>query len=247
MITLSDCLTRFDDTLAALSEAFRSLEAALPQPSLIQTRHGWSRRYETQCVEHALIMKFARLISITSALRHLVAAGHAHEQGILQRAADETGEDIYLLFYGKQNGLKAIHRKYLKHFWREEFEAEARPSLYRPRHTVHRGEVRDYIAAQTPYRTSENDRMVYGVYSGFVHGASTHIYDLIDLESGRYRLAGVADSLGNQGYLGDALNYPLRALMAGVPVARALGETETANELLRLSDDYLAWLAAQNL
>ncbi|MEJ7777257.1 MAG: hypothetical protein WKF52_07740 [Sphingomicrobium sp.] len=59
-------------------------------------------------------MKLARLISITSALRRLVESGHVHEQGILQRASDETAEDIIFLTLGKQNGLRAIHRKYLK-------------------------------------------------------------------------------------------------------------------------------------
>jgi hypothetical protein len=48
----------------------------------------------------------------------------------LQRIADETGEDIFFLALGKQNGIRAIHRQYLKNFWREEFEGSADPKSY---------------------------------------------------------------------------------------------------------------------
>lgn len=247
MITQADCLALFDETLTVISRAFRLLEAVSPPPDLIPTTDGWSRRYATPSVEHALLMKLARMVSITSGLRQLVAAGQAHEQGILQRAADETGEDIFFLVFGQQNGLKAIHKSYLKHFWREEFEGTARPATYKLRHMVRRKEIREFMAEQTPCAAQDTDRMIYGVYSGFVHGASTHIYDLIDLDTGRYRLRGISGGFAEQGYLRDALNYPVRMLMAGCAVARSIGEELVANELLSLSDEVLARIGAQNL
>jgi hypothetical protein len=43
------------------------------------------------------------------------------------------------------------------------------------------------------------------VFSGFVHGASTHIFDLFDAETGQYRLTGgIHEADGCLGYLHNA-------------------------------------------
>jgi hypothetical protein len=248
MGTSDECLRVFDDALASAEKAFRTFEDALPPPNAVKTSHGWAPRYRPELLEHALLLKFARLISVTSALRELVVSGHVHEQGILQRIADETGEDIFFLALGKQNGIRAIHRQYLKNFWREEFEGSADPKSYQPRHMVRRNDVREYIDKQMPNeaRAGTVSRMIYGVFSGFVHGASTHIFDLFDPQSGRYRLTGkIHADEGRLGYLHNAANYPLRTLMAGVVVARSLGEPEAAAELLTHVDRLQQWFDEQ--
>lgn len=249
MVIREECLQVFDDALAAAEKAFRTLEDALPPPIAVKTSHGWSPRYRPELLEHALLLKFARLVSVTSALRQLVESGHVHEQGILQRIADETGEDIFFLALGKQNGIRSIHRQYLKHFWREEFEGAADPKSYRPRHMARRSEIRDYIDKQmpSPAQTGQISRMIYGVFSGFVHGASTHIFDLFDPQTRRFRLTGnIHADEGRLGYLHNAANYPLRTLMAGVVVARLLGEAEAADELLAHVERLQQWLDSQD-
>ena len=96
------------------------------------------------------------------------------------------------------------------------------------------------MAKQLPALNSLS-QMIYGVYSGFVHGASTHIFDLVD-SAGPYQLGGVRDARDRLGYLHNAVNYPLRAMMAAVVVARSLGEGETADKLLAHADQLQAWL-----
>lgn len=234
-LTKEECLATFDGVNCALSRAFREFEEQLPPPVLVPTPHGLAPRYRPPLLEHALLMKLARLISVLSAMRLLVDVGQVHEQGILQRIADETGEDIFFLALGKQGGQLAIHRRYLTHFWREEFEAGADPAAYKIRHMVKRAEIQDYIAKQSPppaQLPTGVSKMVYGVFSGFVHGASTHIFDLVDPRTGLYRLNGLPEFEDRLGYLRNALNYPLRGLMAGVVVARSLGHAATANSLL---------------
>jgi hypothetical protein len=194
-------------------------------------------------------MKLARLISVLSSMRLLVEAGQVHEQGILQRVADETGEDIFFLALGRQNGELAIHRRYLAHFWREEFEAGPHPEKYQIRHMVKRSEIQDYIAKQSPPPAAIPKgvtRMIYGVFSGFVHGASTHIFDLIDPRTGRYRLNGLTDATDRLGYLQNSLNYPLRGLMAGVVVARSLGDANVADSLMMKVTRLERWMDEQS-
>jgi hypothetical protein len=113
---------------------------------------------------------------------------------------------------------------------------------------VRRNDVREYIDKQMPNeaRAGTVSRMIYGVFSGFVHGASTHIFDLFDPQSGRYRLTGkIHADEGRLGYLHNAANYPLRTLMAGVVVARSLGEPEAAAELLTHVDRLQQWFDEQ--
>lgn len=97
MISKDGCLKIFDNALADLRQAFVTFEDGLPKPVAVHTAQGWSPRYRPPLLEHALLMKLARLISVTSALRVLVESGHVQEQGILQRVADETGDDIFFL------------------------------------------------------------------------------------------------------------------------------------------------------
>jgi hypothetical protein len=235
-LSKEECLAKFVHVNTMLSAAFRELERELPGPVLVSTPHGLAPRYQSPLLEHALLMKLARLISVLWSMRLLVETGQVHEQGILQRVADEAGEDIIFLALGKQNGQLAIHRRYLTHFWREEFETGADPQTYKIRHMVKRSEIQDYISKNSPPPAtipSGVSRMVYGVFSGFVHGASTHIFDLVDLRTGLYRLNGLTEISDRLGYLRNALNYPLRGLMAGVVVARSLGHAAAADLLLK--------------
>lgn len=248
-LTKEMCVSKFEQVNSALSRAFREFEGQLPRPMLVSTAHGLAPRYKPPLLEHALLMKLARLISVLWSMRLLVEAGQVHEQGILQRVADETGEDILFLALGKQNGELAVHRRYLTHFWREEFEGDADPKTYKIRHMVKRVEVQEYIAKQSPppaAMTTGVSKMVYGVFSGFVHGASTHIFDLVDLRSGLYRLNGLDEIADRLGYLENALNYPLRGLMAGVMVARSLGHQAAADALLEEVTSLEQWMNAQD-
>jgi hypothetical protein len=248
MISKAECLGRFDGALSLLRKHFPELEDSLPRPNFMRRTQGIVLRYDDQLIEHAILMKLARSISILGAMRLLVDGGFIQEQGVLQRAADETDEDLLFLAFGKQNGLKRIHKDYLKAFWREEFEGSGSPSSYRIRHMVRRKEIRDYLSAHTGEAEKLRgpvERFIYGVFSGFVHGASTQIYELLDPHTRSYRIAGTVDDDDRQGYFHNAANYPYRALMTGVIAARALGVEAIADVWLAAVREYEDWLSIQ--
>jgi hypothetical protein len=243
-ITLAECLDRFDRALVVLRANFSLLESILPSPIPTLITQGLKLRYHEQLIEQAILMKLARLISLLGAMRTLVEDGYVAEQGIIQRAADETQEDIFFLAFGKQNGLKRVHKQFLRHFWREEFEDSTAPASYRFRGGPRRQEIRDYVNEQTGGGRAQADevsRVIYGVFSGFVHGASTHIFELLDPATKKYRLSGVRDAEDCQGYLDNALNYPYRALMGGALAALALGHKVVADGLFDEVKKYGTW------
>jgi hypothetical protein len=244
VVSKAECLSRFDDAMSLLKAHFQKLEASVPPPVPTRVAQGLELRYREPLIQHAILMKLARLISIVGGMRTLVDRGFIAEQGILQRTADETDEDIFFLAFGQQNGLKRIHKQYLRQFWREEFETSTAPADYRFRGGPRRHEIREYVNEQAGAGRAQADevgRFVYGVFSGYVHGASTHIYELLYRDTRTYRLSGVHDDADRQGYLHNALNYPYRALMAGVIAARSLGMRKSADVLFNHVKEYEAW------
>lgn len=246
-MTLEDCLHQFNSALADLRLHFGALETALPAPKLSFTRpQGWVPRYAQPSLEHALLMKLARSISILGAMRFLVETGYVQEQGILQRTLDETDEDILFLALGKQNGLNRLHRHYLDAFWREEFEDTADPKSYTMRKMPRREDIRKYVSRHLGEGSDSVTRMVHGVFSAFVHGASTPLFDLVDSQSLKFRLAGVSDSADRLGYIHNAANYPYRVLMSAVFVAKAAGCAEAADALYQSVRQYGEWFDSQS-
>lgn len=245
-MTIEDCLRHYDLALGDLHSYFRQLESIPPPPALQQTGpQGWVPRYADKSIEQALVAKLARSISILTAMRILVQSGFVHEQGILQRALDEADDDVLFLVLGKQNGLNRLHRQYLKVFWREEFEGSADPDEYKMRHMPKRHEIRKYISEHTGVESNAVGRMIHGVFSGFVHGAATPIFDLLDSQTLKFRLAGLTDAADRLGYVHNAANYPYRVLMSAVVVARALGSTDVSAALYECVKHYGAWFEDQ--
>jgi hypothetical protein len=83
--------------IRALEGAFRKLEPLLPPPTETDVTGRPVFRYAEQLIEQAIFLKFARLISLLVALDLLIDRGLIQEQGVLQRAIDETDEDILFL------------------------------------------------------------------------------------------------------------------------------------------------------
>jgi hypothetical protein len=139
--TLADCLAYFDDVLVALRLGFSAIEAVAPKPTARLRSGHFEVRYDDPTVELALFLKLARSISLLGALRIMVEHGRIQEQGILQRAIDETDEDILFLSSGHQNGLEDIHHQFLEAFWAEEFKDPTKPMKHTRRESVPRRKI----------------------------------------------------------------------------------------------------------
>ena len=235
--TLSECLEFFDEILTTLRSGFVAVEDRVPKPVLRIRSGNIEVRYAMPSIELAMFLKLARSISLLGGLRLLVERGMAQEGGILQRAIDETDEDIIFLCFGHQNGVEEIHVAFLDAFWAEEFEDPDVVLNHRRRHSVSRKKIQAYNARQMgasdPSTSQSIDRLIQGVFSGFVHGASVHILDLYDLKSNRFSIAGLENTAVRRSYVIDSANYPYRVLMSAVMVSRQLGLAEIADGFYR--------------
>jgi hypothetical protein len=84
----------FAPTLEVLERAFRLLEARVPPPKRKAWSDGFVFRYAERTIHQAIVQKLARTISGLHAVETLLVRGLFQEQGMVQRALDEIGEDI---------------------------------------------------------------------------------------------------------------------------------------------------------
>jgi len=244
--SLAECLQFFDDILTTLRSGFAAIEDAAPKP-IGRVRSGnFEVRYNEPTLELALVLKLARDISLLGALRIMVERGLVQEQGILKRAIDETDEDILFLSFGRQTGIEQLHNEFLDAFWAEEFDDPNNAQSAKRRKSVPRRKIQAYNSrisgAGNPSTSQSISRQLQGVFSGFVHGASTHIMDMYDPKTGRFRTDGLNDSPIRDSYTIDSANYPYRVLMSAVMIARRLGLSNIADGFhrkVRESDSFV--------
>jgi hypothetical protein len=104
----------FAPTLKALEAAFRRIEVRVPPPTRKVWKNGFVFRYAEQTIHQAIVQKLARTISGLHAVDLLLGRGFFQEQGMIQRALDELGEDIVFLSLAVINGdLTPRHIQYL--------------------------------------------------------------------------------------------------------------------------------------
>jgi hypothetical protein len=174
----------FEPTLEVLERAFRLLEARVPAPIRKAWRDGYVFRYAERTIHQAIVQKLARTISGLHAIDALLALGLFQEQGMVQRALDEIGEDIAFLSLGVIRGeLTSRHQEYLDYFYAEEFENPSDiMTSHASRGMVKRDKIRAYVSrslwGEDPSRANLVNKIIAKAYSGFVHAASPHIMDM---------------------------------------------------------------------
>jgi len=158
------------------------------------------------------------MISGLHAIETLLVRGLFQEQGMIQRALDEIGEDIGFLSLGVICGeLTQRHEEYLDYFYAEEFHD---PSDIMGSHTsrgmVGRKKIRAYLDRAGGINSGTNGagEIIAKAYSGFVHAASPHIMDMYGGAPPRFDVSGEFRSLRSEEHAADALNYFLRALFS---------------------------------
>jgi hypothetical protein len=219
----------FAPTLEMLERAFRLLEARVPPPQRKAWKDGFVFRYAERTIHQAIVQKSARTISGLHAVQVLLAQGLFQEQGIVQRALDEIGEDITFLSLGVIHGvLTARHKEYLEYFYAEELDNPSNiMGSHKSRGMVSREKIRAYVNRELGDNTSRANvagKIITKAYSGFVHAASPHIMDMYGGSPARFDVSGEFRGLRGDEHADDALNYFLRALFYMAFAAKAFGD-----------------------
>lgn len=224
----------YHETNAFLEECFHALEAPVPSPVPTKQGESWALRYreEHHCLELAIVQKLARYISGLNASLILLESGLTQEIGAIFRTLDEFQEDIVFLALPIVFGVEVseTHKKYLEHFFQEEFDNPGNAVLsMQKRETIPRKKIRAVIADSgqsglNPHDRREVSRTISHAYSGYVHGASCHICEMIGGDPLHYFLSGMAGTPRQTEFAYNYWDYAYRGLISVVGAAKALGD-----------------------
>ena len=225
--------------LELIDRSFIILESMIrPKPVLTDMSFGQAYRYNETGIIQAIIQKLARVQSLVRAAFVLLSNGYCMEQAILNRAIDETNEDILFLADAITNdNITELHERYLEAFWQEEIDEsgsiteskQSRPMI--PRKKIQAHLVKGSNKAIDPSLISKASRSISKTYSGFVHGASPHIMDMYCGEPPQYQVKGLHGTSRIDEHIEDFWNYIYRTFLSHLLVAKVFGAEKLANEL----------------
>jgi hypothetical protein len=137
---------------------------------------------------------------------------------------DEACDDIHFFerAHGADGRPSELQRRYMIEFYQEEFSGSDLVKSHQVRDRVPRRKILAAIArsrrsgADGSDSSLESDvgRVLFGAFSGYVHGAYVHLMELFDGKLGRYRTGGLAGTPAIQACLTSESHYVYRSLLA---------------------------------
>jgi hypothetical protein len=234
----------FHEISGVLEKEFQEFESTRPSPKFVPYGDkGNVFRYEEESIEAAIIQKTARMISGLNSSLVLLQAGYVQELGALFRMLDEFGEDICFLCQGiREEHVTDLHKEYLSSFYLEEFDCPNSPlasSQNRP--TVSRKKIHSYNSRIKESEVNESDNKelkdtISKAYSGYVHGASTHIMEMYGGNPGSYYLSGMLGTPRIPEFTNNAWDYFYRGLLTFMIVALTFKEIDMLKRLYKFRD-----------
>ena len=228
-----------DEMLELMDRTFRDFESGMPsRPRMVALSFGVTYRFLEKDIYQAMFLKLARVQSLVRAATVLLANGFVQEQGILQRAIDETNEDIMFLVYAVTNDkVTELHRKFLDAFWVEEIDESGTMMESRQnRPMIPRKKIQAYLAriegvTIDPNRQQDSAKTIFKAYSGYVHGASPHLMDMYGGNPPHFHTKGMLGTPRIEEHADDLWNYAYRSFISHIAVAKALGSEKHATIL----------------
>lgn len=223
----------YQKTNLFLEECFHQLENNIPSPDIVEIGGHKALRYSEKSIETAIIQKLARYVSGLNASLLLLNHGYTQELGAIFRTLDEFHEDIVFLCLPNMGSEKTkLHNQYLEYFYQEEFDNPNNPILStQNRPNIPRKRIRSIIANSglgglNPHDSQVLSRTLSQTYSGYVHGSSIHIIEMIGGKSLKYALNGMAGTYRQNEFIYNYWDYAYRGILSIMFVATALGSQE---------------------
>jgi hypothetical protein len=233
----------YQKTNAFLEECFHQLESEVPSPDIIEVGGHKALRYTDRSIEAAIIQKLARYVSGLNSSLLLLGYGYTQELGAIFRMLDEFNEDILFLCLPSMGSEKTkLHNQYLEYFYQEEFDNPNNPILStQKRPTIPRKNIRSIIANSglhglNPHDSQELSRTLSQTYSGYVHGSSIHITEMIGGKHLKYALSGMAATNRQAEFTYNYWDYAYRGIISTMFVATALGTKDVYDNCEKYRD-----------
>lgn len=224
----------YEQVLVFMEQCVTALNEQVPPPRRIPFKESFVFRHVEKTPYQAIVQKLARMVSTLHAAYLLLNHGFVQEQGTLERVLDEIQEDVCFLSYGIIFGDldDSLHKTYLDAFFQEEFDFENPMNSTQRRPMVPRKKVRGYVARKDKERAELEltegvrlSRMLSGVYSGYVHAASSHIMDMYGGNPPGFHMKGMKGTKIHCAHKEEIWNYFYRGLTTLSFAAEAFGNS----------------------
>lgn len=228
----------YTSAVGNMTKTIARLERVVPAPQVVVLRGRKNYRYKEQSIHQAIIMKLARLISALQAARLLLNAGLLQDFGACQRVIDEINEDVAYLYWltvGKES--PNWHERFFAEFWQEEFDGPTAMTSNQKRDRVPREKIRNFLASMGDVGLDQNTRIkvAYGIskaYSGFIHGAASHIIEMYYGDPPKFHALNQRDSPYLEGHIEDLQNVFFRSICTFGLAAAAFGDGDLKDTIL---------------
>jgi hypothetical protein len=234
-----------DQAAAGLDQCVQALSTSFELPERVTINDDW---YVFRHAEKSdLLLQFMKLVKIAShnnAALVLIRKGYVYEIYALCRMIDEACEDIHFLEapLGEDDKPSKYQLRFFEDFFQEEFSGQDLVESQNPRDRVPRHRIRaaltkhwaDGVKRDTS-REIKIGKVLYGTFSGFVHGAYVHLMELFGGSPLRFHTHGMMETPRIWECLRNQLNYVFRSLLAVEAVAQRTYRQDVFNRALDLN------------
>jgi hypothetical protein len=234
------------EAVEGLDECVTALSSSIPAPVVVPAGDSFNFRHLERGPPLMAHLKLVKIASHHNAALVLIEHGYVHEVYALCRMIDEANEDIFFLVtpLGEDGNESALQRKAVEEFFQEEF-SRAEPDIvkaHQSRDRVPRAKVRAGISrvggafdGRNPSREVDVTRVLSSTFSGYVHGAYTHLMELFGGPLRRFHTRGMLGTPRMQECLRNHVSYVCRSLMATEAVAFGFGRNDVLQAVLGLN------------
>ena len=222
------------------------------KPEVIDRNGHNAVRFVTATPCDAILLKFARVVSLNRAMLLLMDNGFVQEQAIIQRAIEETNEDIMFITVNiTESNKSARFESHLSEFWKEDYEDPNAPVKTRIPRAFNRRGISAFLnrlfGQPNPSHADDAHNAVYTMYSGFTHGAAPHIMELYQPDKQAFLTRGLLGTNRQLDYVFDASNSIYRSFLSAGALAKGFGSAELYKIASEFIDNFQGQFAEGDL
>ncbi|HWS69804.1 MAG TPA: hypothetical protein VN325_44120 [Steroidobacteraceae bacterium] len=215
-----------------LCEIVDQLGSSFSPPTIVRRGDGFVNRHggAERTNELFCYLKAVKVCSTLNGILTLLDKAYVQEAYALARVAQDQVEDIHFLSIprGESGGLSPRQITAINEFFQEEFEPADPVGTSRERDRVGRPKIQAAITNDMDDPSTGNaiSRMIYRIFSGYVHGAYVHIMELHSDSDGHYQMHGAP------AHLADAIDYAPNFLYQAILAVEFLIDRSSRDDLL---------------
>ena len=243
----------FERAVSELERFLSSVTKGYIKKPIVVNRFGHEAiRFADPSATDAILLKFARVVSLNRAMLLLMDNGFVQEQCIVQRSLEETNEDILFYAISETEAVRSDRfRKHLEEFWKEDYKNPNDPVGTRVRRGFTRKGIGPFLnrifGQPNPSLADDVHHAIFSMYSGFTHGAAPQIFELYDFEKNTFHTNGLLGTNRHIDYVIDGANSVYRSIQSACCLSKAFGSNKLLATALEIERSFVQGVGVEKL